>query len=123
MSDRPVLEPSAEHPITIAPTGGHVTVRVAGRTLAQSDAAVTLSEASYPPVVYVPLADVDRSQIVASDHQSYCPYKGNASYYTIPALGQSGENAIWEYRDPRPAVAEIKDRVAFYADRVSIEVG
>ncbi len=120
MADKLVLEPSADHPITLAANPNRVVVRYGDRTLADTRAALTLSEASYPPVLYVPLADVDQEQLVRTDHESYCPFKGDASYYSIPAAGEIGENAVWEYQNPYPAVSQIKDRVAFYADRVEI---
>jgi uncharacterized protein (DUF427 family) len=117
------LEPSPEHPITVTPAEGHVTVRAGDVLVAESDGALALAESNYPAVIYVPLADVDRAQLERSDHGTYCPYKGDASYYSLPALGSLGENAVWEYADPYPAVAEIKDTVAFYADRVEITIG
>jgi uncharacterized protein (DUF427 family) len=118
MSDKPVLEPGPDHPITIERNDHRVVVSVAGRVVADTTSAMTLREAAYPPVQYIPLADVDTSLLEASDHTSYCPYKGDASYYSIPAGGERSANAVWEYRDPRPAVAEIKGCVAFYPDRV-----
>jgi uncharacterized protein (DUF427 family) len=118
-TQRPVKEPSPDHPITIEPNPAHVVVRAGGRVLADTDRALTLREASYPPVQYVPLEDVERSLLIATDHATYCPYKGDASYYSI-ADAENGENAVWEYREPRPAVAAIKGHVAFYADRVEI---
>lgn len=114
-----MLEPGPDHPITVTPTQGHVTAKVGDRTIAESDAALTLQEASYPPVQYIPRADVDLSQLERTAHQTYCPYKGDASYFSItgdPAL----ENAVWTYETPRPAVAEIQEYVAFYPDRVQI---
>jgi uncharacterized protein (DUF427 family) len=120
MAEKLVLEPSADHPITLAPNPNRVVVRYGDKTLADTRGALTLSEASYPPVLYVPLADVDQEQLVRTDHESYCPFKGDASYYSIPAAGEIGENAVWEYRNPYPAVSEIKDRVAFSAPRVEI---
>ncbi len=122
MTEKIVLEPSEDHPISIEPVGGHVRVQLGDRTIAETDAAVSLNEARYAAVLYVPLEDVDPAELVATDHYSYCPYKGDASYYSLPALGDRGENAVWEYRDPLPAVAEIKGKVAFYADRVEISV-
>jgi uncharacterized protein (DUF427 family) len=96
-------------------------VRVGDTVIADTTDALTLCEAEYQPVQYVPLADVDPEQLLPSEHTSYCPFKGDASYYTLPAGGESGENAVWEYRHPYEAVAEIRDRVAFYRDRVEIE--
>jgi uncharacterized protein (DUF427 family) len=118
MSEKPVLQPGPEHPITIERNDRRVVVSVAGRVVADTTSAVTLREASYAPVQYIPLEDVDTSLLEASDHTSYCPYKGDASYYNVPAGGERSANAVWEYRDPYPAVAEIKGCVAFYPDRV-----
>jgi uncharacterized protein (DUF427 family) len=118
MSDKPVLQPGPDHPITIERNNRRVVVSVAGRVVADTTSAVTLREAAYAPVQYIPLEDVDSSLLEASDHSSYCPYKGDASYYSIPDGGERSANAVWQYRDPYPAVAEIKGRVAFYADRV-----
>lgn len=113
------LEPTDEHPITV-PHDHHVVVRAGDVTIAESDAALSLAESNYPPVLYIPLADVDPAQLERSDHSTHCPYKGDAGYYSLPALGSLGENAVWEYAEPFPAVAQIKDTVAFYSDRVEI---
>ena len=80
--------------------------------------ALTLREADYPPVQYIPLDDVDASLLEATDHTTYCPYKGDCSYYSIPIGGAKSVNAVWTYEAPFASVAEIKDRVAFYPDRV-----
>ena len=106
------------HPITIEPSSGRIVVTVAGHVVADTTSALLLREASYPPVPYIPLSDVDASLLEATDHSSYCPYKGDASYYSIPVGGERSANAIWEYRDPYAAVAQIKGHVAFYPDRV-----
>lgn len=119
-SQRPVLTPGPDHPITIERNPARVLVSVAGRSLADTREALTLREASYPPVQYVPLQDVDTSLLLASDHTTYCPYKGDCSYYTIEGAGEAGVNAVWEYRDPSPAVEAIRGHVAFYADRVQV---
>ncbi|GLY97760.1 DUF427 domain-containing protein [Actinoplanes sp. NBRC 103695] len=118
MADKPVLEPGPDHPITITPNHNRVVVTVAGKVVADTRNALTLQEASYPPVQYVPLSDVDESVLERTSTETYCPYKGDASYYSIPLGGDTAVDAVWEYRDPRPAVAAIKDHVAFYPDRV-----
>jgi uncharacterized protein (DUF427 family) len=118
MSDRPRLEPSAEHPITIEPNPARVVVRVGDQVVADTRDAVTLREADYRPVQYIPMADVDETLLERTVHTSYCPFKGDATYFSVPAGGDRSENAVWEYLDPYPAVAEIKGRVAFYPDRV-----
>lgn len=122
MSEKPILQPGPDHPITIEPAAGRVLVTVAGKVIADSENAVMLRESSYPPVPYIPLADVEAALLARTDHASYCPYKGDASYYSIPVGGERSVNAVWEYREPHEAVAEIKGLVAFYPDRVdSIE--
>jgi uncharacterized protein (DUF427 family) len=110
--------PGPDHPITIAPNPTHVVVKVAGRVVADTRAALTLREASYPPVQYVPRSDVDMSLLARTSHASYCPYKGEAAYYSIPLGGDRSANAVWSYEAPFPAVAAIKDYVAFYPNRV-----
>jgi uncharacterized protein (DUF427 family) len=118
-----VLEPGPDHPITITPNANRVLVTLAGKVIADTRSALTLQEASYPPVQYVPLADVDRSALERSATESYCPYKGDAAYYSIPVGGDQSVDAVWEYQDPRPAVAAIKDHVAFWPGRVdSIDI-
>jgi uncharacterized protein (DUF427 family) len=120
---RPVLVPTAEHPITIEPTQGTVTVRAGDREIARTRAALTLREASYPPVQYIPLADVDPAVLRESGTVTYCPYKGEASYYSVQADGgQLLEDLIWTYQQPYPAVGQIEGHVAFYPDRAVIEI-
>lgn len=118
MSIHTVKIPGPDHPIDITPTDGTVTVTVGGVVVAASSKALTLREASYPPVQYIPRADVAMDQLEASDHASYCPYKGEASYYSIPAGGERAVNAVWTYETPYEAVAAIAGHVAFYPDRV-----
>jgi uncharacterized protein (DUF427 family) len=113
-----VKVPGADHPITIAPNPAHVVVSVAGRVVADTRAALTLREAAYKPVQYIPRSDVDMSLLARTDHATYCPYKGDCAYYTIPLGGERSANAVWSYEAPFPAVAAIKDYVAFYPSRV-----
>jgi len=80
--------------------------------------ALTLREASYPAVQYIPRKDVDMSLLQRTDHATYCPYKGDCSYYSIPLGGERSANAVWTYEDTYPADAQIKDHLAFYTDRV-----
>ncbi|WP_433384314.1 DUF427 domain-containing protein [Actinoplanes sp. CA-142083] len=123
MAERPVLYPGPDHPITVTPTPGHVVVTVAGKVVADTRAALTLQESTYPAVQYIPLADVDTSLLEPTATTSYCPYKGDASYYSIPSGGAKSVDAIWEYKEPREAVAGIKEHIAFYPNRVdSIEI-
>lgn len=121
---KPRLEPGPDHPITVTPTTERVVVTVAGKVVADSRNAMTLQEASYPPVQYIPLADVDQSLLERTSTQSYCPYKGDAGYYSVPIGGEKAVDAVWEYPEPHPPVAAIKGHVAFYPSRVeSIEIG
>jgi uncharacterized protein (DUF427 family) len=122
MTDKPVKIPGPDHPIAIEPTPGRVVVTVAGKVVADSGAALTLREANYPPVQYIPMKDVDRALLQPTDHSTYCPYKGDCSYFSIPAGGERSANAVWSYKMPFDAVAQIRDHVAFYPNRVdSIE--
>jgi uncharacterized protein (DUF427 family) len=122
MADRQVKIPGPDHPITIERQGRRIVVTIAGRVLADTTGALTLREASYPPVQYVPRKDVDMSLLSRTEHSTYCPFKGDASYYSIPAGADRSVNAVWTYEAPFDAVAEIRDHLAFYPDRVdSIE--
>lgn len=117
-------QPGPDHPITIEPSNTRVRVRFAGKVVADTTKALTLNEASYPPVYYIPRADADMSLLTPTAHTSHCPYKGDASYFTIAADGREAGNAVWSYENPFPAVAEIKDHLAFYRSRVdTIEEG
>jgi uncharacterized protein (DUF427 family) len=123
VADELHLDPGPNHPITISTAHERVVVTVAGKVIADTRNALTLHEASYPAVRYIPLANVDVEALRHSDTTTHCPYKGGASYYSIPAGGARAVDAVWEYRDPRPAVAALKDHVAFYPDRVdSIDI-
>jgi uncharacterized protein (DUF427 family) len=117
-TDKAIKQPGPDHPITIEANPARVVVSVAGRVLADTQDALTLREAGHQPVQYVPLRDVDTSLLEPTDHATYCPYKGDCSYHSIPIGGAKSVNAVWTYNAPFAAVAEIKDRVAFYPDRV-----
>jgi uncharacterized protein (DUF427 family) len=110
--------PGPDHPITIDRHPGRIVVTVADKIIADSTAALTLREASYPAVQYIPRADVDMAALARSGTHSYCPYKGEASYFSIPAGGDRSIDAIWTYEAPYDAVADIRDHLAFYASRV-----
>jgi len=121
--DKQIRIPGPDHPITISAVEGTVRVTVAGRTVAESTRALRLEENGYPPVYYLPRNDADMSLLVRTTHYTYCPYKGDCSYYSIPMGGPKSENAVWTYEEPHEAVANIKEYVAFYPSRVdSIEV-
>ncbi len=110
--------PGPDHPITIKPHAMRVTVTYNGAKIAESERALLLEEADYPAVAYIPREDVDMAQLEAHDHSTYCPYKGDASYFSVEVDGKRAETAVWYYADPYPAVAEIKDHVAFYPDKM-----
>jgi uncharacterized protein (DUF427 family) len=118
MADKVVKIPGPDHPISIKANPSRVVVEVGGRIIADTSNALTLREASYPAVQYIPRRDVDMAALVRSEHTTYCPYKGDASYYSIPAGGGRSLNAVWTYETPFKAMAQIKDYVAFYPDRV-----
>ncbi|HEY7007526.1 MAG TPA: DUF427 domain-containing protein [Jatrophihabitantaceae bacterium] len=119
----PVKVPGPEHPITVERTGERVRVLAGDRVVADTKDALTLREGDYPPVQYIPLSDVNPEVIRRTDSHTYCPYKGEASYYSIVADGGEIADAIWTYEQPYPAVAEIAGHVAFYPNRVEIAVG
>jgi uncharacterized protein (DUF427 family) len=118
MNARQPRIPGPDHPITLTANPARVLVRVAGALIADSRGALILREASYPPVQYIPRQDVDMNLLQRTDHTTYCPYKGDCSYYSIPGGGDRSVNAVWTYESPYPAVAQIKDYVAFYPTRV-----
>ena len=118
MTERTIKLPSAAHPITIESTAGRVVVTIAGRVVADSRHALTLREAAYPAAQYIPREDADMAMLQRTSHTTYCPYKGDCSYFTIAAADARGENVVWTYEAPFEAVAAIKDHLAFYPDRV-----
>jgi uncharacterized protein (DUF427 family) len=111
-------QPGPDHPITVARSGKHVRISFGGKTIADTTNALELKEASYPAVFYIPRADTDMSALTPTAHHTHCPYKGDASYFSISAGGRSAENAVWSYQEPFAAVSEIKDHLAFYPNRV-----
>jgi uncharacterized protein (DUF427 family) len=118
MTDRPIRIPGPDHPISITRNPRRVVVTLGGKVVADTRDALTLREASYPPVQYIPRQDVDMALLARTDHATYCPYKGEASYYSLPSGGARSVNAVWAYESAHPAVAAIQDHLAFYPDRV-----
>jgi uncharacterized protein (DUF427 family) len=118
MAEKPIKIPGPDHPIAIEPSSPRVVVSVAGRVIADTRAALSMREAAYPAVLYIPRRDVDMAQLQRTDHATYCPYKGDCAYYSIPAGGARSVNAVWTYEAPFEAVAQIKDYLAFYPDRI-----
>jgi uncharacterized protein (DUF427 family) len=118
MKENQAKLPGPDHPITIESNPARVVVSVADRIIADTRNALTLQEAAYPAVQYIPRKDVDMSLLERTDHSTYCPYKGDCSYYSVPIGGDKSVNAAWSYEAPYAAVAEIKDHLAFYPNRV-----
>lgn len=117
------LEPGPDHPITVEPLLSHVVVRSGSTVIAETDRALELREASYPPVLYIPLEDVDPAHLRPNELHTWCPYKGEASYYDVVDTDDDRTDlaaAVWYYADPFAAVGSIEGHVAFYADRVAI---
>jgi uncharacterized protein (DUF427 family) len=122
---RTQLEPGPDHPITVEPFSSHVIVRSGSTLIAETDRALELREAAYPPVLYIPLEDVDPRHVRPNDLHTWCPYKGEASYYDIVESDADGTDlnaAVWYYANPFDPVGGIKGHVAFYADRVAITI-
>ena len=118
MADKPMKIPGPDHPISIDANPSRVVVIVGGLVIADTRDALTLREVSYPDVQYIPRRDVNMAALTRSEHTTYCPYKGDASYYSIPAGGNRSVNAVWSYETPFEAMVQIKGYVAFYPNRV-----
>jgi uncharacterized protein (DUF427 family) len=118
LKPRPVKIPGPDHPISVELNATPVVVTVGGHIVANTRNALTLREASYPPVQYIPRGEVDMTLLARTDHATYCPYKGDCAYYSIPLGGARSTNAVWTYESPYAAVAAIRDYLAFYPDRV-----
>jgi len=110
--------PGPDHPITIADAGVKVRVTLQGHVVAESSRVLRLEEKSYPPVYYIPRDDVYMSLLVRTRHYTYCPYKGDCTYYSVPVGGARSEYAVWTYENPYAAVGSIRDHMAFYPARV-----
>ena len=116
--------PGPDHPITVEPNPKRVRVTFGGRVVADTRSALTLREAGYKPIQYIPRADIDMALFARTGHASYCPYKGDASYFSLTVDGRVAENVAWSYEEPYAAVGAIKGHLAFYPSRVErIEEG
>lgn len=113
--------PGPDHPISVTPATSRVRVTFNGKVIADTARALSLKEASYPACYYIPREDADMRSLTSTAHHTHCPYKGDASYFSIATDGGTAENAVWSYEQPFPAVAEIKGHLAFYPDKVTIE--
>jgi uncharacterized protein (DUF427 family) len=121
-AERPQMKiPGPDHPITITPNRRRVRVSAGGVVIADTTRALTLKEASYPAVQYIPREDANMAALSRTDRTTHCPYKGDASYFSVAADGRTIENSVWTYETPFPAMAEIVGHLAFYPDKVTIE--
>ena len=121
LAAKEVKIPGPAHPITVTPNTNRVTVTFGGKTIADTRRALTMKEASLPAVQYIPREDADMTALHHTAQTTYCPYKGDANYYSVVSGGKVLENATWSYETPFPAMAEISGRLAFYPDKVRIE--
>ena len=117
-AQKTIKVPGPDHPISIERNPNRIVVTVSSRVVADTRDALTLREAGYPAVHYIPRKDVDMALLERTEHATYCPYKGDCSYFSVPLGGNRSKNAVWTYEVPYPAVTLIKDHLAFYADRV-----
>ena len=117
-ASKPIKIPGPDHPITIERNPARIVVSVAGRIVADTREALTLREAAYPAVQYIPRKDVDMGLLDRTDRATYCPYKGDCAYFSVPLGGERSSNAVWSYEAPYASVAAIKGHLAFYPDRV-----
>jgi uncharacterized protein (DUF427 family) len=113
--------PGPDHPITVTQNPRRIRVTAGDIVIAESAKALTLKEAKYPAVQYVPREDANMALLERTERTTHCPYKGDASYYSIKADGKTLDNAIWTYETPFPAMTEITGHLAFYPDKVKIE--
>ncbi len=112
--------PGPDHPITLEPSRKRMRAAFENHVIADTEDALILREANYPPVWYFPMDDVEMAFLAKTDHHTLCPYKGDASYWSIYMDGVLAENAVWGYEDPFPATAAIKGRIAFYPSKVDV---
>ncbi|MBZ9674712.1 DUF427 domain-containing protein [Mesorhizobium sp. ES1-1] len=117
----PGFQRNPDKVITVEPYDGTVRVRVGDIVIASSTKAKVLTEPPYPAAFYIPFADIDFDRLSRTDHSSHCPYKGDASYWSVPSAGETGMNAMWAYERPFDEMAEIRNHGAFYANKVTIE--
>ena len=112
--------PGQAHAITIERNPHRVTVTFHGTVIADTRRALVLKEGRLPPVTYVPREDVQMSYLQRTDHSTHCPFKGNASYFSVRVDGKTADNAVWTYEAPLDAVARIKDCLSFYGEKLDV---
>ena len=112
--------PGPDHPITITAGAGRMRVRFDDHVIADTAKALTLQEASYAPVTYFPRDDVETGYLSRTSTVSHCPYKGDATYYSVRLDGRLVEDAAWSYESPYPAMEQIRGHLAFYPDKLEV---
>ncbi len=122
MSVREPRLPGPDHPIDIVPETRRVRVLWNDKVVADTTRALALTEASYPTAFYIPREDADPALLERTDHSTHCPYKGDASYFTLADGSTRVDNAVWSYETPYPAMSAIAGHLAFYPNKVRIEV-
>jgi uncharacterized protein (DUF427 family) len=118
----PGFQKHPNYQVDITPTADHVRILVGGQCVADSRRPLKVTETKHHPVWYLPLADVDADCIEATDHSTFCPFKGHASYWTVSIGDQLLRNSLWAYQDPYLECEPLKDHVGFYVDRFVLEV-
>lgn len=114
---------SPDHPVTVKQNDADIRILANGEVVAESHAALTVLEKGHKPVLYLPPQDVRRDLLQQTSHSTHCPYKGDATYWTVTAGGVAIENAAWSYDDPSPQVAQLKGYFAFHTERVDVQTG
>lgn len=112
--------PGPDHPITITPAQTRWRAKFGAHVIADSGDVLVLQEAAYPQVIYFPRQDVSMEFLTATERSTYCPFKGDASYFTVMMDGQFGDNAVWSYEEPYPAMAQIRGHLAFYTNKIEV---
>ncbi len=110
--------PGHAHAITIEKNPNRITVTFNGTVLADTQSALVLKEGPLPPANYIPREDVQMAYLQRTDHSTHCPFKGDASYFSVSVNGKTAENAVWTYEAPIDSVAQIKDYVVFYPEKM-----
>jgi uncharacterized protein (DUF427 family) len=114
----PGYKQNPDHRVATAPAKERVKIVFGGEVIVDTQRAVRLEEGNYPPVYYVPRSDVKMDHFTKTAHHTYCPFKGEASYFTLSGGGKTAANAVWSYESPYDEVAVIKEHLAFYPNRV-----
>ena len=118
----PGLKKRPSHTLRIDRHVRPVVIRFNGKVVAETRKAISLQEADYNPVAYIPIQDVKGEYLTPSDHVTNCPYKGDAQYWNVEVDGRIAKNAVWRYALPYDEVAELRNYVSFYPGKVDVEI-